>query len=232
MAKRQAVKPFALTPKQIFEIQQDLFGRIEAALLPEAGFKNPVGVEKFTLIEVLLVKESGYWYLRLFVERQDFEIALSDCESISRQIDSVIESYFESKPDLKDFPYSLEVSSPGLFRELRTPLEFNFYQGRPIQVSLFQRNAKLVDAKIGAAVATKGTDKSVGSKMKLLAKPTLVEAEEVQSGILFSFDAENKSFTLQLSESASESEAYKTFSLEDIPEKVQVCLNPKIVFPD
>jgi hypothetical protein len=40
----------------------------------------------------------------------------------------------DAMPELQDLPYSLEVSSPGLFRPLSREREFNFFMGQPVRV--------------------------------------------------------------------------------------------------
>jgi ribosome maturation factor RimP len=75
-------------------------------------------------------KEAGYWYLRIYVEGRDFSISLNDCEAVSRALDPLLDEFFP----LQELSYSLEVSSPGLFRPLRQEREFAFYAGRPVRV--------------------------------------------------------------------------------------------------
>lgn len=117
--KRAPAKPIKLEAEQIGTIESAVFALVEKQL--DAAFY---------LLAVNFEKESGYWYLRVYVEGQAAPIALSDCEQISRTIDPQLETL----PELKDLSYSLEVSSPGLFRPLRTEREFAFYHGRPVRV--------------------------------------------------------------------------------------------------
>jgi ribosome maturation factor RimP len=87
--------------------------------------------ETHVVLAVNFEKESGYWYLRVYVESKSPEaVSLETCERLSRQLDEPLESI----KALKDFPYALEVSSPGLFRRLTTERECQFYQGHPVQV--------------------------------------------------------------------------------------------------
>lgn len=117
--KRAPAKPIKLTAEQILHIEAAVFSAVEP-LLPE----------NFFLLDVTLEKEAGYWYLRVYVEEKNQGISLSECETISRTIDPVIDEL----PELQDFPFSLEVSSPGLFRPLRRQREFDFFRGKPVRV--------------------------------------------------------------------------------------------------
>lgn len=117
--KRAPVKPIQLTTEQIQVIETAVLAAVEPQL-----------PAPFYLLDVTLEKESGYWYLRLYVEEKSRGIALSDCETISRLLDPIIDGL----PQLQDLIFNLEVSSPGLFRPLRRPREFAFFLGQPVRV--------------------------------------------------------------------------------------------------
>jgi ribosome maturation factor RimP len=57
--KRVPVKPIQLTAEQIQVVETAVFATVEP-LLPEI----------FYLLDVALEKESGYWYLRVYVEEK------------------------------------------------------------------------------------------------------------------------------------------------------------------
>lgn len=123
MPKKGGTKTPAFTDEQVASIQEQICLLAEPLLEP--------GV---FLVDVALEQESNHWYLRLYLERKEFDISLSDCEAASRVLDSAIEGFFERQPETKEFRYILEVSSPGLFRELKTVRELGYYQGRSILV--------------------------------------------------------------------------------------------------
>ncbi len=58
------------------------------------------------------------------------DVSLDDCSHLSKPIGEAIE---QSK--LLDFPYVLEISSPGLNDILKTDKEFETFKGFPIEVS-------------------------------------------------------------------------------------------------
>ncbi len=117
--KRTPPKPVKLSPDQIAAIETTVFELAQANLPAE-----------FYLLAVELDKEAGYWYLRIYVEGQDAPVSLNDCERISRMLDPLVEGLNL----LEDLPYSLEISSPGLFRPLKTCREFAFYTGKPVRI--------------------------------------------------------------------------------------------------
>lgn len=94
-----------------------------------------------------LVREAGYflWDIDFFKEGADFNllvtienadrsvpIGLEDCEKISRLISPELD---EADP-IQD-PYTLEVSSPGMNRPLRTSRHFELCRGEKARISLF-----------------------------------------------------------------------------------------------
>lgn len=81
-----------------------------------------------SLENVELAKMRGRFLLRVFVEKEG-GVTLDDCESISREIEAVL--------DVEDpipYSYTLEVSSPGLDRPLRNPEDFKRFSGRTARV--------------------------------------------------------------------------------------------------
>ncbi len=126
--KRAAIKPQQLTAEQQLAIENAVFIAVE-----------PLVDARFYLLDVAMVKESGQWYLRIFVENQgEAAISLSDCETVSRAIDPVLETIHI----LRDLTFSLEVSSPGLFRPLRKAREFAYYLNHAVRIQQEKPAAK------------------------------------------------------------------------------------------
>lgn len=121
--KHPAPSSSRLTPEQVREIESVVLDAAEKALDPA-----------FFLLAVSLEKEAGRWGLGLYVEARQGMIALDDCARISRDLEPLIEAL----PFPEGLSYSLEVSSPGLFRPLRTRREIEFYLGRRVSVEMFQ----------------------------------------------------------------------------------------------
>tara|TARA_B100001179_G_scaffold174838_1_gene130149 strand:- start:433 stop:918 length:486 start_codon:yes stop_codon:yes gene_type:complete len=89
------------------------------------------GVEVF---DVQLRRESIGWVLRVVLDRQDSSvdddsISVDDCQKVSQDLNAVLDV-----EDALDHAYTLEVSSPGLDRPLRTPGEYQRFVGRLAQI--------------------------------------------------------------------------------------------------
>lgn len=68
--------------------------------------------------------------LRVYIDKVD-GITLDDCSKISRQLSSVMDV-----EDPIEVPYTMEVSSPGLERQLLTPAHFLQYIGEKAKMRL------------------------------------------------------------------------------------------------
>lgn len=70
--------------------------------------------------------------LRVILDRPEGAVTLTDCQAVSKQISSLL--------DIRDFAkdrYLLEVSSPGLDRQLYGPKDFERFCGRAVRVTYF-----------------------------------------------------------------------------------------------
>lgn len=84
--------------------------------------------------DVRFVKEGATWYLRIFIDR-DSGVTIEDCENMSRAIDKPLDEL-----DPIEQSYFLEVSSPGIERELRTAEHFKMMAGRDVVLTLYTAN--------------------------------------------------------------------------------------------
>ena len=87
---------------------------------------------QFELYDVEFVKEAGTFYLRAFIDKED-GITINDCEAVSRRLSDLL--------DQKDFipdAYILEVSSPGLGRQLKKEKHFEKSIGEEVEIKLFK----------------------------------------------------------------------------------------------
>lgn len=96
------------------------------------------------LVDLRLLMEQGGWVLRVCVDRlpaegevldlsavQEERVDLATCEELSRQLSAVLDV-----ADPIPQAYSLEVSSPGIDRPLRTARHFTLYSGAEAKVQL------------------------------------------------------------------------------------------------
>ena len=91
----------------------------------------------YELYHTEYVKENGEFYLRFYID-QEGGIKLSDCEALSRRVSDVL----DEKDPIKE-AYFLEVSSPGLNRNLHKVEHFKRYIGREVVIKF----AKSFDGK-------------------------------------------------------------------------------------
>lgn len=85
--------------------------------------------EGFDLVEVELKGSPGRRVLRIFIDRAG-GINHDDCARISHLVGPLLEV-----EEAVAGSYTLEVSSPGLNRRLRTPEEFRRFAGRLVKIS-------------------------------------------------------------------------------------------------
>lgn len=85
----------------------------------------------YTLWDVEYVKEGTEWYLRITIDSED-GINLEDCERMSRAIDPVLD-----ENDPIDVMYHLEVSSPGVERDIKNDFHISRCIGERVQVKLY-----------------------------------------------------------------------------------------------
>lgn len=84
----------------------------------------------YELWEIEYAPRAGGGLLRLYIDSPD-GISLDDCEKVSRAVSAVLD---EADPIPNE--YTLEVSSPGLDRVLRTQAHFARFAGERVKVEM------------------------------------------------------------------------------------------------
>ena len=82
--------------------------------------------------DVRYLKEGSQWFLRVFIDK-DGGVDINDCERMSRALDGPLD---EADPIAGE--YILEVSSPGIERELVRPEHFEEFIGADIMVKMIR----------------------------------------------------------------------------------------------
>lgn len=100
-----------------------------------AGFMEESELE---LYNVEFAKEGRDWFLRVYADKiqegaEESYISTEDCERISRFLSEKLD-----KVDPIPQNYYLEVSSPGMDRELLKEEHYRRYRGRQVEVRLYQ----------------------------------------------------------------------------------------------
>ncbi len=101
------------------------------------------------------VKEAKDWFLRVYLDKNDQEegsVSLQECEELSRFLSEKLDEVDAVEPN-----YYLEVSSPGLERELIEDWHFERNIGKLIHVKLY----KALDGKKSYEGTLVGFDSSV-----------------------------------------------------------------------
>jgi len=82
--------------------------------------------------DIRFVKEGTDWFLRIFIDKEE-GISIEDCENMSRAIDKPLDD-----ADPIEQSYCLEVSSPGIERELTREAHFEACKGEKIKVKFIR----------------------------------------------------------------------------------------------
>jgi len=86
----------------------------------------------FDLYDVEYVKEGGNWFLRIYIDKEN-GINVDDCVLVSRALSDLLD-----KQDFIPDSYILEVSSPGLGRQLKKDKHFENSIGEEVEIKLFK----------------------------------------------------------------------------------------------
>ncbi len=89
-----------------------------------------VQAEGFELVDLEYAKEGPRWVVRVFLFSPE-GVSLEDCKTVSH----ALSAKFEADDPVK-VAYSLEVSSPGAERVLKTEREYRIFQGRLARVTV------------------------------------------------------------------------------------------------
>ena len=95
-----------------------------------SGFLQEEGLE---LYHSEFVKEGKDWFLRIYIDKPEGEgyIGTEDCEKVSRFLSEKLD-----EADPVEQNYYLEVSSPGMDRELVKPEHYQRYLGSEVEIRL------------------------------------------------------------------------------------------------
>lgn len=121
--------------------------------------------------DVEFKKEGPDYYLRVYIDRLEDGIYIDDCEAVSRALSDALD---EADPISEG--YYLEVSSPGVERQLKRQEDFDRFIGEKISVKLFK--------------AVEGTKQLIGLLKNRDAEKLILETEDGKE-----IEIENKNIT-------------------------------------
>ncbi len=110
--------------------KRDFMAGLNTAERVRAIVQAPIESLGLTLWDVRFQKEGADWYLRVLIDAEH-GIGIDDCVNVSHLIDPLLDEH-----DPISCSYCLEVSSPGLERELCRPEHFVACMGQSIKVRL------------------------------------------------------------------------------------------------
>ncbi len=142
---------------------KDYLQRVSKKFLQEEGYE---------LYNVEFAKEGKDWFLRVYIDRVDGEgISMDDCEKVSRFVSQTLD---EDDPITQN--YYLEVSSPGIDRELFTLEHYQRFIGHMVEIKLYEaiENNKKIEGKLinadADSIRIEKDEKVVEIKMSQVAK--------------------------------------------------------------
>lgn len=132
----------------------------------------------YDVIEVEYAKKSDGMNLTFYID-SDNGISTDDCEKVSKVIDPLLD---EINPT-DDQPYTLNVSSLGLDRPIKTERDFKRNLGQEVAITLFakQDGIKLFEGKLASFDETSVTIEPTLSKKtkKPLASQITIQREKI-----------------------------------------------------
>ena len=106
--------------------KEDIERRAEELLTPIAEKHGT------TVYDVEYVKEAGDWYLRAYIDKEG-GVNIGDCVDVSHDLSDALDA-----DDFIEDAYTLEVSSPGLGRQLKKDRHFENSLGKEVELKLYK----------------------------------------------------------------------------------------------
>jgi ribosome maturation factor RimP len=88
---------------------------------------------RFELVDVEVKRAAGGQLVRLYVDKPEGGIGLDELQSVSEEVSAILDA-----EDPIEGHYTLEVSSPGLDRPLRTEADYRRFAGRLAKLSSYE----------------------------------------------------------------------------------------------
>ncbi len=100
----------------------------------ETALENFLKEHSMEVYNTEFQKEGRDWYLRVYVDKtDDTYISTEDCEMVSNYL-----SEYLDREDPIEENYYLEISSPGMDRELIKKAHFEKYLGQQVDIKLYE----------------------------------------------------------------------------------------------
>lgn len=110
-------------------VHVNIVAKVESLALP---LITSLGLE---LVEIEYKSEGRQMVLRIFIDK-DGGIMLDDCAAVSKELSALLDV-----EDIIPGKFSLEVSSPGLNRPLKSRADYDRYTGKLVKIKTFTPTA-------------------------------------------------------------------------------------------
>lgn len=105
------------------------------AFVVEQAVKDVVAGCGCELFEVEYAKKQNGMNLTIFIVKRDGIVTIDDCEAVHRAVDPILDQLDPTG----DIPYTLNVSSLGLDRPIKSQKDFEWNVGKAVDVKLFEK---------------------------------------------------------------------------------------------
>ncbi len=106
--------------------REEIENKTESLLKPIAE-QNEVRI-----YDVEFVKEAGEWYLRAYIDKEG-GVNINDCVNVNHALSDALD-----EDDFIEEAYTLEVSSPGLGRQLKKDRHLQHSIGQEVELKLYK----------------------------------------------------------------------------------------------
>lgn len=104
----------------------------EIIKLVEKNIVDYLNENHLELFDVEYVKEGSNFYLRVYIDKEG-SVTINDCEIVTKYLSKILD-----KLDPISHQYVLEVSSPGLFRQLKKKQDYEKSIGKDVFIKLYK----------------------------------------------------------------------------------------------
>ena len=122
----------------------------------------------YELVDVEVKRERGGHFVRLYVDKEG-GIGLDELQTVSEEVSAILDA-----EDPIDSSYTLEVSSPGLDRPLRSEADYRRFVGRLVKLSSYEPwegrrhwTGRLQSVEDGAVTVTLEKEKGTTARIPL-----------------------------------------------------------------
>ena len=89
----------------------------------------------YNIYDIEYSKEGSEYYLRIFIEKENGDITIEDCEKVNDIVNPLLD-----EADIIKEQYYLEVSSTGIEKDLKKQKHYERAIGEKIRVKLFKKD--------------------------------------------------------------------------------------------